>query len=694
MPTDITSTLYTLGDVKLSPEICAGQLRSLGTVQVGGTPLRNAATRFLPWFDTYNGDIFRRFTFLGSETRGDVTVLATRAYSDPDMLFREQRDCSGDPCFRTSSWDDAALEADLRICLQPVQTVVDGRDFTGFKYWFEYEAAETAIHRLVDRQTWEVGGNLDDVTICLRNWLTPPRMKIGRDTTYSTVGLDKWAGLLPGNLWGRWTLLPSFDMQYGKHGILLGSFDEVSLIRTVIESNAGEDCLRCLDMHLFEQSATVRTNAKTILYCPDVLDEVDALNVWTRVYDEERDKANRQFNIKHEEPPAVVFSQNSWTNYRFDTTYDSTLEVAAEFSADYMFVDVIWEQAQAFRETLAALVPEEQQKGTILEKFRHDCMCAVYDFQVAEIHGGEAGLKRLCDRARDKGVKVISWMATHLSPNTAIQLKPELGHGGLNIFAAKESGRHPDTGYASSCWTANMNAPIGDYIKNQILGVCQRTGLSGFLWDSYCNLGWWQIDYSDGTMRPQYDKMAAMYAEFVNAGLYIMPEAIVTFSNHSCCGLHGGNVYAGDLLGYSYNTNIAVEGGEWIDGVVDSDLNNYEERLITGQEPIDMFFRCIAHKRVPSLHFQNVPREQWHAERVAQLKELLAVYQQHRLAMQKRTVLKDGAGVLWEDNTGTALLFSFKEQPLTGKALDAATGAKVTDGKLRGNRVYRITDPQ
>src|ERR1019366_8011443 len=141
-----------------------------------------------------------------------------------------------------------------------------------------------------------------DVTICLRNWLTPPCLKIGRETTYSTGGLDKWAALLPGNLWARWSLLPAFDMQYGKDGVLLGWFDEVSLIRTVVESNAGEDCLRVLDLHGFQQSKKVRTNPKTILWSPALLDSVDALNLWTRVQDREAEKSRRQFGIKEESP--------------------------------------------------------------------------------------------------------------------------------------------------------------------------------------------------------------------------------------------------------------------------------------------------------------------------------------------------------------------------------------------------------
>jgi hypothetical protein len=681
-----------IGYVTLQPEIRDNRLLSLGAVNVNGAPLRNPATRWLPWFDTYEGEVFRHFRFLEVTTQHGVTRLHTRAVSDPDALFRERRDSSGDACFRNANWDAAPVEADFNICFKPAQAQVRGRAFTGFKYWFEYAGA-LPIHRLVDRQTWEVGGNLDDVTICLRNWLTPPRMKIGRDTVYSTVGLDKWAGLLPGNLWGRWSLLPSFDMQYGRAGVLLGWFDEVSLIRTVIESNAGEDSLRCLDMHAFAQATTVRTNPKTMLWCPDVLDEVDALNLWLEVNEREGVRARAQLGIPDEAPPAIVFAENVWKGMQFDTTYEKVVDVASEFGADYVFIDPVWEHQEALKATLDSLLPPEKQKGTLLEKWWHQNMCVTLDFEVAEIMGGEAGLKALCDRAQAKGVRVISWMATHYSPNTTVQHDPALAHGAFGIFAGKESGRHPDTGYAASCWTANLNGPVAEKIQGQLLGVCERTGLAGFLWDSFCNLGWWQVDYSDGSMRPQFDKMGALYAALAKAGLYIMPEAVVTFSRHSCCGLHGGNVYAGDLLGYSTNSNIAMESGSSITEIAEDDLHQYELRLITGRLPIDSFFKAIAFKRVPGLHFQTVPREQWHPERVEQIKSVLALYKRYRPLMDKPTVMKDYAGVLWENGTETKLYFSFVAQtvPCAGVFTEALTGGRVIDGRLQPLKAYQVS---
>ena len=53
-------------------------------------------------------------------------------------------------------------------------------------------------------------------------------------------------------------------------------------------------------------------------------------------------------------------------------------------------------------------------------------------------------------------------MATHYTPNTTLHEERELGHGAYGIFAARESGRHPDTGYPASLLDDQLNAPIAD----------------------------------------------------------------------------------------------------------------------------------------------------------------------------------------------------------------------------------------
>lgn len=683
----LTSGILQIGKVSIAPVIVEGELRSLGEVMVEGMRLRNPAVRFLPWFDTFAGDIFRRFQFLGVAQRGEETVISTRAISDPDVLFREQRDSSGDLVFRETNWDAEPQQADLRIVFAPAEATIDGRAFTGFRYWFEYESADLAIHRLVDRQTWEVGGNLDDVNICLRNWSHFPLTHLDKEEKFSSGGMvESFVVAFPGNLWGRWSLLPAFDMQFGKSGVLIAWFDQVSLIRTLIESNCSEDWLRCLDMHLFEQSTTVRTNAKTVLYCSDALDEVDAANLWTCVYDQEQAKARAQFNLRGEEPPLINFHQDVWSGQNFDTSYEHMMEVAEEFNADIVFIDPVWEHGEAYDRTLKALIPEDKWRGSILEKYEYQNMCCTYDFKVAEIAGGEDGLTRLVQRAAKRGLRVMSWMASHYTPRRNRALNHGLGYGNLGIFAAKESGCHPDTGYASECWTMNLNTGIGDHVKAQILGVCERTGLSGFLWDSFSNLGWWQVDYSNGSMRPQFDKQAQLYVDFANAGLYMQPEAFVAFSSHSCVGMAGGNYYpAGIQTAFSYDITTGMGSSE-----PNTPGQSDEHDLITGKQPIDMLFQWVANRHMPSVAFYEVPREEWNPVRVEEIKYLFTAYKQWRHLMVKRTILKDYAGVRWENGSAEKLLFSFTAQSYAGQLADAVTGAPVADGRLEKNKVYVI----
>ncbi|NWF65667.1 MAG: hypothetical protein HXY38_15335 [Chloroflexi bacterium] len=658
-----------IGDVTVSPTIKAGQLLSLGDIAVGKVRLRHPATRFLPWFDSYEGAVFRQFELLGIQQRGDQTVLATRVRSDPDAMFRERRDSSGDLCFRGVSWDAPPLSAELRIVLTPAAATIDGRRFTGFRYWFEGDSPDAPVHRLLDRQTWELGGNLDDVTICLRNWLAAPRQRLTRATEYSTVVLWQQHGLMPGNMWARWTMLPAFDMQYGRDGVLLGWFDEVSLIRSAIETNRGEDWLRVLDLHAFEQTTRFRTNPKTILWSPDQLTDVDALNLWTRVQDQEQAKAIRQFDLPPEPAPPVILAHNAWVNVRFDSTYERVLEVAGEFGADAVFIDSVWENQQTLREIIEAKLSPAERRGTVLEKINYLNMCCTLDYEVAQLYGGEAGLKALCDRAAARGLKVFSWIGAHYSPNTYLAAQARtLGAGQAGIFAAKESGRHPDTGYPAACWPINLHAPIAGKFQQQILGACARTGLAGFVWDSFANLGWWQVDYSTGSMRPQFDRLAELYGAFTRAGLTVLPEALVTFSNHSMMGMVGGNVYDGDQLGYSYNLATSLCVGDF------KPENLLELAMLRGDQPVDLLFQCLAHRRAPILHFHLLPRDRWSATAAAEIRRVLAEYRRYRPQMQRRTVLPDDMGVLWESDDQSALFCSFRPQRLaSGRQIPANT---------------------
>ncbi len=680
-----------VGKTTLTPCIDgAGMMRSLGGISVGNAPLRDPAGTWLPWLDTFDGVVFDQFRWTDAVTNKDGLRIKLTALGRQDFPFQERRDMSGDICLRAANWDAPPVEAALDIVFEPVQDVIDGREFTGLRYWYEYDGA-TEIHRMFDRQTWAPGGVLQDHRICCRNWAHPTRSPIGLEDGYSTAALDMSHEALakvnpmPGNLWARWSLLPGFEMIYSAKGVLLGRYDRVSLVRSVLETLPGEESLRIVDAHYFEKTKRVATNPKTILWCDDSLDDIDALNLWTRLTDRDCDMAQKQFGIAADGPPRIEFAKNVWVGINFENTYNDTVDAAAELGADCVFIDSVWESAEALNMEVRDLLSQEQLNGTVLDKRCKQSMCCTMDFKVAEVMGGEDGLRRLCERAKEKGVDILSWMATHLSPvsNFRENAHPELGRGDHGIFAARESGRHPDTGYAGDCWPLNLNAPIREYVRDQILGICERTGLAGFLWDSFSNLGWWHVDYSDGSMRPQFDRMAELYAALSNAGLYLMPEALAAVSNHSCLGLLSGDMIDGGLEGFMYNTAVAFPHS------LDDTNGAVDKKILRGEAPLDPLFRAFAHKWIPNSEMGQIPRDEWDSESAEEIKRLYTTYRQLRDQMIVRTVLKDDLGVKWQNDTGSYLLWCFRDQPAPGPAEDACSG-KAAGQTLSKNRVYRF----
>ena len=79
-----------VGQAEIGLDINSGCLRSITGVMVNGTALRNPLARFLPWFDSYEGEVFDRFEFLGIEQSGEETRIRLRAVSNVDYPFRER----------------------------------------------------------------------------------------------------------------------------------------------------------------------------------------------------------------------------------------------------------------------------------------------------------------------------------------------------------------------------------------------------------------------------------------------------------------------------------------------------------------------------------------------------------------------------------------------------------------------------
>ena len=175
-----------LGNTRFDLRFADGCLIDIGKISIAGRQIRSTETRFLPWIDTFDGDVFRQFKLNDIDQSHERITLHLTAKSDHDVLFREKRDSSGDVMMRKASWDAPPLTANLRIVIDSTSEVIDGRDFHGFRYYFEYDGS-TPIHRFINRQTWELDGHINALNLCLRNWIHKPLTQLSKDAHFQPV---------------------------------------------------------------------------------------------------------------------------------------------------------------------------------------------------------------------------------------------------------------------------------------------------------------------------------------------------------------------------------------------------------------------------------------------------------------------------------------------------------------------------
>ncbi len=99
----------------------------------------------------------------------------------------------------------------------------------------------------------------------------------------------------------RWASHQAFDYQYKGDRTLVGVWERVDLIRSVLRRDAGKPELKVFDKYIFDETRTHRTPAKVILLNCEPRTVVGQQNLWTWMLQEVHDRARAEFGL-HEEP--------------------------------------------------------------------------------------------------------------------------------------------------------------------------------------------------------------------------------------------------------------------------------------------------------------------------------------------------------------------------------------------------------
>jgi len=444
--------------------------------------MRHPGTRFLPC------SIPTRATrsslpFRASSSAGARPSFPQKRSAHPDTMFREARDSSGDLA-SARQLGCAAAEADFQNVFERENSPSTAASSPGSSIGSSTtrSTGSVPIHRIIDRQNVGSRGRLDpanELSICLRKLAHAPRMRIDRTRRTPTVGLDKWAGLLPATMWGAVRCGVRYAVQQGRH--LPG------LVRPRVADPHGDRDQRRRGLPAPPGHAPVRA-----VHVGE--DEIPRRSCIAPIGSTTPMRSNCGRGLQTARPTRRAHSWASargpaadhvqpelWRDFRFDKSYERYRR-RAEFGADLVSSTRLGARPGVQGDADPARAPEKQKGAPRWRSTSTRNMCCTFDFEWRSTWAAKRGSRRCATSGGRAGIKVLSWMARALHPHTRCR-RSRWVTARLDL-RRRESGRHPDTGYAASCWTVNFNAPVFEKIRSQILACASAQawrGSSGFV---------------------------------------------------------------------------------------------------------------------------------------------------------------------------------------------------------------------
>ena len=679
------SQIVGLGDCKFEVLSDKEVFVGLGAIHIGATQVRSGRLPLRPFTQTYRGLELAQLRLLGIDSKPDKIRIELEA-AFRQMPAQVMRDHSFDPIYNTDDWDSSAAAGKARfdIVLQPACDSFEGVGFAGFSYHYDYKSDSVPVYWIMDYASWELDGDITGATEYSQSSCSAPVAVFAEDTAWTTEGIIHWADahskanpVMTHNL-PRWASHQSFDYQFKGDTTLVGVFERVDLIRSVLRRDAGKTELKTFDKHIFDQALAYATSAKKIMINTEPKSETDQKNLWTWVFDTVHNRARAEFDLK-EEPLLQRLTVNYWENFTYESYYKDLLPAAISIGFKALFID------NANKNSMTERMPCEAW---------HWNMCCGHEYEPAPRLGGVTKLKEFVDRCSKHGIVPFSWTnndQAHSSPIANSHPTP----GVLADYSAKDMHdwfvRMEDArlryggAYASVFEILNFGKEQPrEYWVKCLKKNKETTGLCAYLFDSFYNLGFMPIDYSDCTPTTMWRGTLKGMKELQDAGVHFLIESFGAFGEvqHGCPASYSiENIFAcyKIMLGTGYTT------------------------VPTGQDkprhdiwPIAQYYKILAHMSNPghSLFMNGVRLDEIFTDGH---KKALADYNANHELMHKRFLQEDGKAVLWHDAAGKrATLWNFanRQAAMPGKVRDLTAGKdlpKSAKYRLEAQHTYAVT---
>jgi len=291
--------------------------------------------------------------------------------------------------------------------------------------------------------------------------------------------------------------LQPFDFQFNDHAVLVGLFDRLGLIRSVLKREPGGRELKTLDRHVFNQTTHFRTVPKRILLSVGKQSVTGRRNLWTSILGETHRRALTEIGMKPI-PRSTCLQQDFWNAHSFDDYRHDLLPAAIATGVDLIRL------GNVNRSNASQGLPGNQ--------------CESHEYVVADSLGGTASLKALVEDARRHGIDVYSWTSTAQSPNSPVYRKHR---GDPGWFVRMEDGRQIFGGTHSTDFQfLNLASDEpSNYWVDALKKIKDDTGISGYFWDMAANVSYIPVDYLDMKPRTMWRETLAAAKALQDSGV-------------------------------------------------------------------------------------------------------------------------------------------------------------------------------
>ena len=673
----MNSQFVPLGNCRFEILTHGDMFRGIGAIEIGDTRVRSGRLPLRVYSQTFSGLQLQALRLCGIDASEHEVRIRLRAEFTP-LPVKILRDHSFDPIHDLGDWNEEELagSGDLDLVFKSAVDEFNGVEFAGFSYHYEYRSESTPLFYLYDMASWELDGDIVGATAYSQSSCSPPVAHFAPDTSWSTEGILHFLiesgnqnPIMTHNL-PRWCSHGSFDFQYKGNKTLVGVFERVDLIRSIICRDAGKAELKHFDKHIFDETLNYQTSPKQILLNVEPKTVTAQQNLWTWMYQIIDDRARAEFGLT-EEPMTINISQNLWRDFTVDSYYKDLLPAAAAIGAGMIFVDNLKKSAMTERAPLPGV-------------FNWN-MCTPHEYEISDVLGGVKRVKAFVDRAREANVRVMVWSNNAQGLSSPLN-QVERWHEKSWYLMLEDSRQKYGGAYMGILSVLDFSIREAyDYFVNTHIKMKEETGIDAIMFDSFYNMGFMPITYREMKPRTIWRQCLQAMRELQQAGIAIIIESFGAFGRPQ----HGHpssynleNIFACYRVGLGNDYSTVPTGHPVFSG---------------HPEGNDVDFYCLAHMAgVPSARlFINKQRidKVWSEEQI----RVVALYHQQLPNLAQRYLQEDGKSVLWHNaDASQATLFNFSERAvsLPGTVNDLTTGQTLAPADsylLQPRHIYTIT---